>query len=195
MAKEIENLVAEVRAGTGKGAARAARRENKVPGVVYGAGQEPLAINMNYHVLLKRLKQGRFLSSLFNLQVEGQGDVKVVCRGVQRDVVRDLPTHVDFLRVADDTRVKLFIELNFVNAEASPGLSRGAKLDVVAPELELEVAAGNVPESITIDLTGKKFHDVITIADLVLPEGVKAVAAANAKVATIAVPSGLLIAE
>lgn len=195
MAKEIENLVAEVRTGTGKGAARAARRENKVPGVVYGAGQEPVAINMNYHVLLKRLKQGRFLSSLFNLQVEGQADTKVVCRGVQRDVVRDLPTHIDFMRVADDTRIKLFIPVNFVNAEASPGLTRGGRLDIAAAELELEVIAGNVPESVTVDLTGKAFNDVVTIADIALPEGVSAVAAGTAKVATIAVPSGLLIAE
>ena len=92
MAGEIPNLQAEVRTGTGKGAARQARREGNVPGIVYGDGKEPLALNLNYNYLLKQLKAGRFMSTLFNLKVEGQDDVRVICRGVQRDVVKDLPT-------------------------------------------------------------------------------------------------------
>ena len=89
MAGEIPDLLAEVRTGTGKGAARQARREGNVPGIVYGDGKEPQPIKINYNVLLKRLKAGRFLSTLFNLKVEGQDDVRVICRGVQRDVVKD----------------------------------------------------------------------------------------------------------
>ncbi|MGB0541062.1 MAG: 50S ribosomal protein L25, partial [Paracoccaceae bacterium] len=84
MAGEIPNLVASARTGTGKGAARQARRDNMVPGVVYGGGVEPLAIEVPFNELLKRLKAGRFLSTLFNLQVEGQEDVRVICRDVQR---------------------------------------------------------------------------------------------------------------
>ena len=89
MAREIADLIAEVRTGTGKGAARQARREGYVPGIVYGDGIAPQPINIKYYALLKRLKAGRFLSTLFNLKVEGMADVHVVCRGVQRDVVRD----------------------------------------------------------------------------------------------------------
>jgi large subunit ribosomal protein L25 len=85
-------FIATARTGTGKGAARQARREHFVPGIVYGGGVDPLPINIEYNYLLKRLKAGRFLSTLFNLKVEGQDDVRVICRGVQRDVVKDLPT-------------------------------------------------------------------------------------------------------
>ena len=106
MAGEIPDLVATVRTGTGKGAARQARRNGDVPGIVYGGGADPLPITINYNVLLKRLKQGRFLSTLFNLKVEGSDDVRVICRGVQRDVVKDLPTHVDLMRLRRESRIK-----------------------------------------------------------------------------------------
>ncbi|MCA3510439.1 MAG: 50S ribosomal protein L25/general stress protein Ctc, partial [Rhodobacter sp.] len=137
MAGEIPDFHAEVRTGTGKGAARQARREGNVPGIVYGGGQDPLPINVNYNTLLKRLKKGRFLSTLFNLKVEGQDDTRVICRSVQRDVVRDLPTHVDFMRLRQTSRINLFIHVTFINHEAAPGLKRGGTLTVVRPEVEL----------------------------------------------------------
>ncbi len=111
MAREIPDLEAVVRTGTGKGAARQARREGYVPGIVYGDGKEPAPINLKYNYLLKRLKQGRFLQTLFNLKVEGHPDTHVICRGVQRDVVKDLPTHVDFMRIHDESRINLFIHV------------------------------------------------------------------------------------
>ena len=104
MAGELPDLHAHVRTGTGKGAARQARRDGMVPGIVYGGGKDPIAINMPFNALLKRLKQGRFLSTLFNLKVEGEEDVRVICRNVQRDVVKDLPTHVDLQRQSSSQR-------------------------------------------------------------------------------------------
>ena len=191
MAREIPDLLAAVRTGTGKGAARQARREGNVPAIVYGDGKEPVALNITYNYLLKRLKQGRFLQSLFNLKVEGHEDVHVVCRGVQRDVVKDLPTHVDFLRIHDDSKIELFIHVEFVNHEASPGLKRGGTLTVVRAEVELEVTAGDIPDHITVDLTGKQIGDVIHINDITLPAGAKPTVARNFVVANIAAPSGL----
>ena len=90
MAKEIPNLVAEARTGTGKGAARQARRNGKVPGIVYGDHKDPVAVQFDFNKLLTQLRAGRFMSTLWNLKVDGQDDVRVVCRGVQRDVVKDL---------------------------------------------------------------------------------------------------------
>ncbi|MCL7465578.1 50S ribosomal protein L25/general stress protein Ctc [Phaeovulum sp. NW3] len=191
MAKEIENLEAVVRTGTGKGAARQARREGYVPGIVYGDGKDPQPINLDYNKLLTRLRKGRFLSTLFNLQVEGQEDVRVICRGVQRDVVKDLPTHIDLMRTHRNSRIALFIHVEFVNHEASPGLKRGGTLTVVRPEVELEVLAGDIPEQIVVDLTGKQIGDVIHINDVVLPAGAKATIDRNFVIANIAAPSGL----
>jgi large subunit ribosomal protein L25 len=195
MAREIADLQAEVRTGTGKGAARQARREGYVPGIVYGDGQEPTPVNLKYNYLLKRLRQGRFLQTLFNLKVEGQPDTHVICRGVQRDVVKDLPTHVDFMRVHDESRIELFVHVEFINHEASPGLKRGGTLTVVRSEVELEVTAGDIPDHITVDLTGKVIGDVIHINDVVLPEGAKPTINRNFVIANVAAPAGLAAAE
>ncbi|WP_323717389.1 50S ribosomal protein L25/general stress protein Ctc [Paracoccus aminovorans] len=195
MAKEIPDLVAEARAGTGKGAARQARREGKVPGIVYGDGKEPAPIQIEFNSLLTKLRAGRFMSTLWNLKVEGQEDVRVVCRGVQRDVVKDLPTHIDFMRLHRNTRVNLFIHVNFENHDAAPGLKRGGTLVVVRPEVELVVTASDIPDHITVDLTGKQIGDTIHIEDVVLPAGVKPTIDRNFVIANIAAPSGLRSAD
>ena len=191
MAKEIPDLVAEARAGTGKGAARQARREGKVPGIVYGDGKEPAPIQIEFNSLLTKLRAGRFLSTLWNLKVEGQDDVRVVCRSVQRDVVKDLPTHIDFMRLHRNTRVNLFIHVTFENHEKAPGLKRGGTLVVVRPEVELVVTASDIPDHITVDLTGREIGDSIHINDVVLPNGVKPTIDRNFVIANIAAPSGL----
>ncbi|OZA13985.1 MAG: 50S ribosomal protein L25/general stress protein Ctc [Rhodobacterales bacterium 17-64-5] len=195
MAREIVDLLAEVRTGTGKGAARQARRDGTVPGIIYGDGVPPQPIRMKYNYLLTKLRQGRFLQSLFNLKVEGQPDVHVVCRSVQRDVVKDLPLHVDFMRIHDDSRIELFIHVTFINHEASPGLKRGGTLTVVRSEVELEVTAGDIPDHITVDLTGKQIGDVIHIDDVVLPAGAKPTIARNFVIANVAAPAGLAAVE
>ncbi len=190
MAREILDLHAEARTGTGKGAARQSRRDGFVPGIVYGDNVAPLAIKIPYNALLKRLKAGRFLSSLFNLKVEGQPDVHVICRAVQRDVVKDLPTHIDLMRLHDENRINLFIHVTFINHEASPGLKKGGTLTVVRNDVELNVLAGDIPDHITVDLTGRKIGDVIHINDVVLPEGTKASIDRNFVIANVAAPAG-----
>ena len=195
MAKEIPDLVAEARAGTGKGAARQARRNGKVPGIVYGDGKEPSPIQIEFNSLLTKLRAGRFMSTLWNLKVDGQDDVRVVCRGVQRDVVKDLPTHIDFMRLHRNTRVNLFIHVDFENHEKAPGLKRGGTLVVVRPEVELVVTASDIPDHITVDLTGREIGDSIHIDDVVLPAGVKPTIDRNFVIANIAAPSGLRSAD
>jgi len=195
MAGEIPDLIAEARMGTGKGAARQARRESYVPGIVYGGGVDPLPLNFKYNYLLKKLKAGRFLQTLFNLKVEGQDDVRVICRAVQRDVVKDLPLHVDLMRLRRTSRIELFIHVEFINQADSPGLKRGGTLTIVRHEVELEVTAGEIPDHVTVDLTGKNIGDVIHISDVVLPEGAKPTIARNFVIANIAAPAGFIDAE
>ncbi|MEM1079888.1 MAG: 50S ribosomal protein L25/general stress protein Ctc [Pseudomonadota bacterium] len=195
MAGEIPDLVAEPRSGTGKGAARQARRDGYVPGVVYGGGAEPVAIQIKFNELLRRLKAGRFMSTLFNLQVEGQEDVRVICRGVQRDVVKDLPTHLDLMRLRRTSKVNLFIPVDFVNEGAAPGIKRGGVLTVVRPEVELVVTAGDIPDSITVDLSGLEIGDTVTISSVNLPEGAKPTIDRDFVIANIQAPSGLRSSE
>lgn len=191
MAKEIPDLVAEVRVGTGKGAARQARRDQLVPGIVYGGGIDPQPLNVKYNYLVKHLKAGRFLSTLFNLKVEGQEDVRVICRHVQRDVVKDIPLHLDLMRLRRTSLIKLFINVEFINHAAAPGLKKGGTLVVVRNEVELEVTAGDIPEVITVDLTGLNIGDVIHINDITLPAGAKPTVDRNFVIANLSAPSGL----
>ena len=195
MAKEIPNLVAVARSGTGKGAARQARRDGMVPGVVYGGGEDPVSIQIPFNVLLKRLKQGRFLSTLFNLQVEGHEDVRVICRDVQRDVVKDLPTHLDLMRLRRTSKVNLFIPVEFINEEEAPGIKRGGVLTVVRPEVELVVTAGDIPEKITVDLAGLQIGDVVTISNVTLPEGARPTIDRDFVIANISAPAGLAASD
>lgn len=188
-----ENAVlnATARAGTGKGAARAARREGLVPGVVYGGNADPVAINVKFNELFKMLKAGHFLSTLLTLKIDG-ADTKVICRSVQRDVVKDLPTHVDFLRMSETSRVDVEIPVEFIGHDDCDGLRKGGTLVVVRPEVELEVSAGNIPEKITVDLTGLPFGHTIHISEITLPEGTKpTISDRDFVVANIQAPSGI----
>jgi large subunit ribosomal protein L25 len=191
MAGEIPDLVALERTGTGKGAARQARRDGMVPGIVFGGDKEPLPINIPFNKLFKKLKDGRFKSTLFNLQVEGHEDVRVICRDVQRDVVKDLPTHVDFMRLRRTSKVALFIPVEFINEETAPGIKKGGVLTVVRPEVELVVTAGDIPEKITVDLAGLNIGDIVHISDVTLPEGAKPTIDRDFVIANISAPSGL----
>ena len=191
MAGEIPDLEAIERTGTGKGAARQARRSGMVPGVVYGGGIDPLTIQIERDVLLKKLKAGRFLSTLFNLKVNGHDDVRVICRGVQRDIVKDLPTHLDLMRLRRTSRVKLFIPVEFINEDECVGIKRGGVLTIVRPEVELLVTAGEIPDRITVDLDGLGIGEVITISSVTLPESVHPTIDRDFVIANIATPRGL----
>jgi large subunit ribosomal protein L25 len=191
MAGQIPDFVATERTGTGKGAARQARRDGLVPGIVYGGEADPLPINIPFNVLLKRLKQGRFLSTLFNLKVEGQEDVRVICRGVQRHVVKDLPTHVDFMRLKRDSRINLFIPVEIVGEEEAPGMKKGGVVTHVRTEVELMVTAGDIPEKITLDVSEGNLGDVYHISDVTLPAGTRSIIDRDFVIANITAPAGL----
>ncbi len=191
MAGEIPDLEAQVRTGTGKGAARQARRDGMVPGIVFGGDKEPLPINIPFNKLLTRLHAGRFKATLFNLKVEGHDDVRVICRDVQRHVVKDLPTHVDLMRLKRTTQINLFIHVEVSGEEECPGLKKGGVLTLVRPEVELVVTAANIPESITVDISELQIGDSATIANVKLPEGSKPVIDRDFVIAQVSAPSGL----
>ena len=184
-------LEATARADAGKGAARQARRAGLVPGVIYGGGEDPVTINIKDNVLLKSLKAGKFMSTLINLKVDG-ADNRVICRAVQKDVVKDLPIHADFLRLSERSRINLYIPVEFVNEEASPGIRKGGVLTVVRQEVELKVTAGSIPEKLVADLSGLDIGDTITISKIELPEGTRPmIPDRDFVICNISAPSGL----
>ena len=195
MAGQIPDLNASVRTGTGKGAARQSRRDGNVPGIVFGGDTDPLPINIPFNKLLQLLKAGRFKSTLFNLKVEGHDDVRVICRDVQRHTVKDLPTHLDLMRLRRTSKINLFIPVEFLNEDTCPGIKKGGVLSLVRPEVELIVTAGDIPEKITVDLAGLDVGDVITISSVTLPEGSKTTIDRDFVIANISAPSGLRSSE
>ena len=195
MAGQIPDLNASVRTGTGKGAARQSRRDGNVPGIVFGGDTDPLPINIPFNKLLQLLKAGRFKSTLFNLKVEGHDDVRVICRDVQRHTVKDLPTHLDLMRLRRTTKINLFIPVEFLNEDTCPGIKKGGVLSLVRAEVELIVTAGDIPEKITVDLAGLDVGDVITISSVTLPKGSKTTIDRDFVIANISAPSGLRSSE
>ncbi|MEJ6478399.1 MAG: 50S ribosomal protein L25/general stress protein Ctc [Octadecabacter sp.] len=191
MAGKIPDLHADIRTGTGKGAARSARRAMNVPGIVYGGDAEPMPISIPFNPLLTRLRAGRFMSTLFNLKVEGQEDVRVICRNVQRDVVKDLPIHLDLLRLKRTSKIAMVLQVEFINEDAAPGIKKGGVLTVVRPEIELIVTAGDIPEHIVVDLTGLEVGDTVTISSITLPAGVKPTIDRDFVIANLQAPSSL----
>ncbi|MGD9293554.1 MAG: 50S ribosomal protein L25/general stress protein Ctc [Roseobacter sp.] len=195
MAGEIPDLVAQERTGTGKGAARQARRDGMVPGIIFGGDADPLPINIPFNVLIKQLRAGRFKSTLFNMQVEGHDDVRVICRDVQRHVVKDLPTHIDFMRLRRTTKINLFIAVQVVGEDVAPGLRKGGVLTLIRPEVELIVTAGDIPDHVTIDISEMEIGDNITISSVKLPEGAKPTIERDFVIAQISAPAGLASAD
>ena len=194
MADDV-SLSATVRESVGKGAAREARRNDLVPGIIYGGSEEPLNINVKFNELLKKLNAGRFMSTLINLTVEGK-TMQVICRDIQKHIVKDLPTHLDFMRLSKTARIKLFIPVVFNNQDICKGIKRGGVLTVVRPEVELLVNAMEIPSALEVDIKDFEVGDTITISNIVLPSGTETtIKGRDFVVANIQAPSGLKSSE
>ena len=189
------SLQVEARQETGKGAARALRRNNLVPGVIYGDKKDPQAIKVKFNELLKLLKRGRFMSTLINLDMKEKKE-QVICRGVQKDVVKDLPTHIDFMRLSENASINLFIPIRFENQNICPGIKKGGVLTVVRPEVELIVKAKEIPSELVVDLSEFEMGDTITISNIALPTGATTtITGRDFVIANIQAPSGLKSSE
>ena len=181
-------LEAAARDRAGKGAARAIRREGRVPGVIYGGGRDVVLLTMDPRTLNARMRRTGFFATQFHVDVAGEKH-RVLPKEVQFHPVTDDPIHVDFLRVTDRTRVTVEIPVRFVNEEAAPGLDVGGVLSVVRHTVEVATAAGNIPEEIVVDLTGMEIGDSVRIGSISLPEGVRpTIADRDFMIASIAAP-------
>jgi len=184
-------LSAEARDRAGKGASRALRNQGRVPAVVYGENQEPLAIHVAERALVKVLNTGHFMNSVVMIDVGGS-QTRTLPKDVQFHPVSDRPLHVDFLRIAEHATVTVHVPIHFVNEEASPGIKRGGVLNAVRHDLELVCDAAEIPEEVVIDLTGLDIGDSLHISQVKLPEGTEsAITDEDFTVATIVAPSGV----
>ncbi|MBC6402048.1 MAG: 50S ribosomal protein L25/general stress protein Ctc [Hyphomonadaceae bacterium] len=164
-------LEVAVRENTGTGLARAARRDGEVPGILYGGGQNPVAIALRRNEVLRAINSGRFLANMIEISHEGKKQ-KVITKEVQFHPVNDMPVHIDLYRVKETTVIEVEISVNFVGDDSAPGIKRGGILNVVRYAVEVKCPAGSIPDTIEADVSHMDIGDSLHISDVTLPEGV-----------------------
>lgn len=164
---------AQRRERSGKGPARALRREGKVPAIIYGGRGEPMPVALPFKELKRELGTNpRFFSTVFELDFGGD-KLKVLPREAQLHPVSDDPLHVDFLRAEQGAVVTVDVPVRFVREDQSPGMKRGGVLNIVRREIELLCPADAIPGEIVVDLSGREIGDTIHISQVSLPQGVR----------------------
>lgn len=188
-------LSAEPREGVGKGASRFLRREGRVPAVIYGNNEAPTGIHIEEKLLMKALMTGHFMNSTVVIELGG-AKVLTLPKDVQFHPVSDRPLHADFLRIGEHSEVTVQVPVHFTEEELSPGMKRGAVLNIVRHELELVCDAALIPDDIQISLKGLDVGDSIHISAVTLPAGSKsAITDRDFTIATLVAPSGMKSAE
>jgi large subunit ribosomal protein L25 len=172
MAQQVSEIKASARPRSGKGGARAVRREGRVPGVVYGDNRDVENIALDHRELTILFGRGKFLSTIIDLNIDGT-KYKVIPREIQLDPVKDLPLHVDFQRVGAGARIRVNVPVRFINEALSPGLKRGGVLNIVRHEVEVTCPADAIPEYFEFNLEGLEIGRSIHISATKMPEGVK----------------------
>ena len=187
MAKTFE-LSAEKREEAGKGAARAVRREGRIPAVIYGGNEEPVKISLLEKDVIREYHNGNIFTNICDMDVAGE-NFKLLGRDVQLHPVTDRPLHADFLRVTNKTRINVSVPVNFINEEQCPGLEEGGILSVVRRDVEVVCRAMAIPEELVVDLTGYTIGDSIDSTKIDLPEDVSfAISDRDFAIANIAAP-------
>jgi large subunit ribosomal protein L25 len=185
----VRELKAVARERSGKGGARAVRREGRVPAVIYGGGADAVSIALDSNQMRQLIFAGHFLTTIFEMDVDGSR-TRVIPRDYQLDPVKDTPLHIDFMRLAAGQTLTVEVPVHFVGQEDSPGLKRGGTLNVVRHTVELIVPSDAIPDAIEASLAGLDITDSLHISAVKLPDGVRSVIDRDFTLATIAVPAG-----
>jgi large subunit ribosomal protein L25 len=185
----VKELKATARPSVGKGAARAERRAGKVPGVIYGNNQPPLPISVDDRELRQRILAGRFLTTVYEIDLEGKKH-RVIPRDFHLDPVRDFPIHVDFMRLGEGATIRVSVPLHVVKAEAAPGVKRGGTVNIVTHTIDVECSVDNIPPFLEADVSGLEISYSLHLSDIKLPSGVKSLAREDVTLVTIVPPSG-----
>ena len=164
-------LDVEVREQTGTGGARATRRAGLVPGVIYGGGQDPVAVSLKQNEVVKAINSGNFIAKMIKLSHKGEQQFAIT-QDIQFHPVTDMPQHVDFYRVKEDSEITIEVGTTFIGEDVSPGLKKGGTMNVVRYSIEVVCPAGKIPETIEVDVSELDIGDSLHISELKFPEGV-----------------------
>ena len=175
---------------SGTGPSRRMRRTGRVPGVIYGAGKQPQAIELDHNALARHLKMESFHASILDMSMDGAKE-RVLLRDVQMHPWKAEVLHVDFQRIAADRMIHMKVPLHFVNAAICPGAKEGGVVSHVMNDVDIQCLPDNLPEYVEVDLSQLNLGDSIHVSALAMPEGVEPVARLRADdpvVVTVTVP-------
>ncbi len=191
MAEQV-TIVAEARAGSGTGTARAVRRAGKVPGILYGAKEPPVAIALDPRIVLRELHRGGWRSRIYELRLDGAA-TRALIREVQFHPVTDAPRHIDFQRLVAGQEVRVAVDVTFTNEAASPGLKRGGVLNVVRHSVEVYCDPDQVPGHFEADLSGLDINHTVRWSNLRGTEGTRPIIAdRDFVIASVAPPTKMV---
>jgi len=185
----VREMKATARARAGKGAARTERRAGRVPGVIYGDNQPPVTISIDHEELRRRIYAGHFLTTIYELDLDGTKH-RVIPRDFQLDPVKDLPVHVDFLRLGVGAQIRVRIPVHVLNADQSPGVKRGGAVNLVTHTVEVQCSADAIPESIDVDISALEINYSKHLNEIELPAHVRVIGRPDQTLVTIVPPSG-----
>jgi len=185
----VQQMKATMRPAGSKGAARAERRAGRVPGVIYGDKKDPISISVDHAELKQRIYAGHFLATIYELEIDGAKH-RVIPRDFHLDAVKDLPVHVDFLRLGAGARIRVRIPVHVKNADQAPGVKRGGTVNIVTHTIEVLCAPEDIPGAIEVDISGLEINYSKHLDDVVLPPNVKVVGRSDQTLITIVPPSG-----
>lgn len=171
-------LEAEVRADVGKGASRRLRHTDKVPAVVYGAGEEPVSLTLDHNKALNALSHEAFYSHILTLKV-GKKTEKVILKDVQRHPAKPRVSHIDFLRVRADQKLQMHVPLHFLGEENAPGVKEGGVFSHHMTDVQVSCLPADLPEFIEVDVSNLALDQAVHLSELKLPKGVELVAFAH----------------
>ena len=167
------NVTAESRYDVGKGASRRLRHAGRIPGVIYGAGQEAVSLTMNHDDILHHLEHEAFYSHILNVSVDGKAQ-KAVLKDVQRHPSKAKIMHVDFLRVSETDKIHMHVPLHFINEEVAPGVKIGGGLvSHLMSSVDIVCLAKDLPEYLEVDLGNLNTGESLHLSDIKLPDGVE----------------------
>ena len=174
--KQKFKLEASVRHDVGKGASRRLGREEKVPGVIYGGGKDPVALSLEHKHVDKSLKNEAFFSSILTLAI-GSETERAILKAVQRHPFKARILHVDFQRVRADEKLHMHIPLHFTGSEKAPGVKdAGGVVSHIMSDIEISCLPDDLPEYLEVDISHMELNQILHLSDIKLPKGVEILA-------------------
>ncbi len=173
MSSEL-HVKAELRADKGKGASRRLRRTGRIPAILYGAGEDAVPLTVEHDPIVHQLDNEAFYASILEIEIDGKKE-KAVLKDMQRHPYKPTVLHIDFMRVSASETLRLSIPLHLTGEESCPGVKKGGNVSQLLTEVEVSCLPRDLPEALTLDISGLDLDETLRLSDIELPKGVEIV--------------------